>query len=562
MEEGGALFPHSEELFPPHSEELFPPHDKELFPPHSEELFPPHSEELFPHGEELSPPHGEELFPPHDEELFPPQREELFPPHDEELFPPHSEELFPPHSEELFPPHRELFPPHSEELFPPHREELFPPHDEELFPPHSEELFPPHSEELFPHDEELFPHDEELFPPHSEELFPHTPAANQTLRSLGGWSERPPPTMEAGGKDCEEETLQTAFKKLRVDAESLPGAVSVSEALAPRVPSRSCLDTSGAKPKLGCPKDNWHGERPETRGAAGSKSPILHPPKFTYCSTSPLPLHCPPSWLPEAAAPGRARRPRSLVLAVDGRTAASVALPPGPGGALFFSHSWPHLSPLFLDLAGSSHRSCGFPPMRSPVITTSSTSAGQDGGSSRDAQSSDESSPEKSACDGAESGAGAPRISGPAEAADFRALSELHSSGSADPRDPCSCAWRKSSDSQEESGQAAESACQCQSSHQGWAGVEVYSFTGLRNVISECERSLPSHEDSPRTLGTNTNAATASSPSSLSSGSPRSCSEQARAYVDDITIEDLSGYMEYYLYIPKKMSHMAEMMYT
>lgn len=32
--------------------------------------------------------------------------------------------------------------------------------------------------------------------------------------------------------------------------------------------------------------------------------------------------------------------------------------------------------------------------------------------------------------------------------------------------------------------------------------------------------------------------------------------------MDDVTIEDLSGYMEYYLYIPKKMSHMAEMMYT
>lgn len=76
----------------------------------------------------------------------------------------------------------------------------------------------------------------------------------------------------------------------------------------------------------------------------------------------------------------------------------------------------------------------------------------------------------------------------------------------------------------------------------------MYSFTGLRDVISECELSLPGHEDASRTVG--------------SGGSPRSCSEQARAYVDDVTIEDLSGYMEYYLYIPKKMSHMAEMMYT
>lgn len=40
-------------------------------------------------------------------------------------------------------------------------------------------------------------------------------------------------------------------------------------------------------------------------------------------------------------------------------------------------------------------------------------------------------------------------------------------------------------------------------------------------------------------------------------GSSRSCSSEA-----DVTIEDLSGYMEFYLHFPKKMSRMAEMMYT
>lgn len=91
--------------------------------------------------------------------------------------------------------------------------------------------------------------------------------------------------------------------------------------------------------------------------------------------------------------------------------------------------------------------------------------------------------------------------------------------------------------------------CQCTS----WQGMEVYSFTGLRDVISECERKVPSSPDTAQ----NTRTVNVSV-----SSSPRSCSEQARVYVDDITIEDLSGYMEYYLYIPKKMSHMAEMMYT
>uniref|UniRef100_A0A673AUB7 Oxidative stress-responsive serine-rich protein 1 n=1 Tax=Sphaeramia orbicularis TaxID=375764 RepID=A0A673AUB7_9TELE len=266
--------------------------------------------------------------------------------------------------------------------------------------------------------------------------------------------------MEAGGKDCEDETLQSAFKKLRVDAESLPAAVSASEASAPRGASRACLDTGGAKPKLGCTKDNWHGcSRKSSRGASRtqrrrrSKSPILHPPKFTYCSAATASSGCLKQQrlaVPDLAEP---------CPAVDGRTLSS----------------------------------------------------------------------RKSACDGAERG-------GAAEASDFRALSN----SSRTPQ------------------------CRCRARHVGWNDVEVYSFTGLRDVISECERTLASPGDALRTVSTTANPNTSASPASApaSSGSPRSCSEQARAYVDDITIDDLSGYMEYYLYIPKKMSHMAEMMYT
>ncbi|XP_070708006.1 oxidative stress-responsive serine-rich protein 1 [Pempheris klunzingeri] len=361
--------------------------------------------------------------------------------------------------------------------------------------------------------------------------------------------------MEAGGKDCEEETLQTAFKKLRVDAESLSGAVIVSEALAPRVASRACLDTNGAKPKLSCPKDNWHGCMKKTsRGPSRtqrrrrSKSPILHPSKFNYCSTASASALSTPCGclkhqrlaMPEPVEPS----------SVDVQELSSSGTPS-------------HISPLvFGSRAGNeTHTEAVVPSQELPTIVTTVATSPRDRGSSGNGQLSEESGPQKSACDGE----AAPQISGPGEATDFRVLSKLtltHSTAEGPHATSCSCGWRKSS--QEESKQGAES--QCQSNHQSWAGVEVYSFTGFRSVISECERSLPNQKDGPRTLSTNSNAATALSPSSssatLPSGSPRSCSEQARAYVDDITIEDLSGYMEYYLFIPKKMSHMAEMMYT
>uniref|UniRef100_A0A8D0HCC3 Oxidative stress-responsive serine-rich protein 1 n=1 Tax=Sphenodon punctatus TaxID=8508 RepID=A0A8D0HCC3_SPHPU len=89
--------------------------------------------------------------------------------------------------------------------------------------------------------------------------------------------------------------------------------------------------------------------------------------------------------------------------------------------------------------------------------------------------------------------------------------------------------------------------CQCKQ----WQDMEVYKFSGLQNTTPLAgERTMvPENHSQPL-------------PSRTPSSSPRSCSEQARAYVDDVTIEDLSGYMEYFLYVPKKMSHMAEMMYT
>lgn len=250
-----------------------------------------------------------------------------------------------------------------------------------------------------------------------------------------------------------------------------------------------------------------------------SKSPILHPPKFTYCGASTA----------------------SAGLAISGvkqqRLAAPEPADPRPvdGNPARTEHSSPsHSSPLLFG--------CQAKQEATAAVTVSTR---RDAGSSRDAPPSERSGPEERACVRL-SRLGGAQASGPESTADFRALSEL-GGPAGEPRPPCRCSRRRSSDFQDEDGRGAE--CRCPSAHLGWASVEVYSFTGLRDVISECERSLSSHDDTPRTA-------------TASSSSPRSCSEQARAYIDDITIEDLSGYMEYYLYIPKKMSHMAEMMYT
>ncbi|XP_006639826.2 oxidative stress-responsive serine-rich protein 1 [Lepisosteus oculatus] len=309
-------------------------------------------------------------------------------------------------------------------------------------------------------------------------------------------------TMEPGAKDPEEETLQTAFKKLRVDAEGSTAAVRVCDSTAQRMAARGNPD--GAKPKTACPKENWHGcMRKTSRGAARSqrrrrsKSPILHPPKFTYCSSKMSP---PPGHLKHKSQPEPDGDSTSL-----GIPAKKELLSPGRCSPVFGATTYEPYG------HESSAGAAALEINPKPVADDEAPSVSKSPGCAL--------CPERTS-----SGSGPP--------SDFQSLSKLHEAGG------CPCLERQ---------------CQCHS----WQGVEVYSFTGLRDVISECERNMAGTEDTSRVSPRHRTQGGAAA-----SGSPRSCSEQARAYVDDITIEDLSGYMEYYLYFPKKMSHMAEMMYT
>ncbi|XP_006010815.1 oxidative stress-responsive serine-rich protein 1 [Latimeria chalumnae] len=298
--------------------------------------------------------------------------------------------------------------------------------------------------------------------------------------------------MESEGKDPEEENLQTAFKKLRVDAEGSTASVHVCET-SERAPVRAILD--GAKPKTGCSsKDHWHGAiRKSSRGIVRtqrrrrSKSPILHPPKFTYYTSKASPTNNQQKNQVEI-------HKSSITLGVSGSKDFSTA---EQSDSTFGANLNERFS---LD----------------PTVASTGRIHLE--------------KPEASLCPNSSQSSSCKTNPNPSHSSDFKSLSRLTQDR------PCSCSQKE---------------CQCTR----WQDVEVYSFSGLRNVISECEKTVKDSgsQSSPQNR---TQAGTGAS------GSPRSCSEQARAYVDDVTIEDLSGYLEYYLYIPKKMSHMAEMMYT
>ncbi|KAM4692402.1 oxidative stress-responsive serine-rich protein 1 [Rhinophrynus dorsalis] len=289
--------------------------------------------------------------------------------------------------------------------------------------------------------------------------------------------------MESEAKDGEEENLQSAFKKLRVDADGCTTSLCAADGCTTRASIRPSLEDT--KPKvLGSLKESWHGStRKTTRGTARtprrrrSKSPVLHPPKFTHCST-------------KTSASSSQLKHKSLCDSQD------------VGNAIGSSVA-----------CGSSSTTLDTSRYRRFCLEPSGASA-----SENPSETIKEKSP-IALVSGASLSAG--------NTSDFQSVSKLNTAAK------CTCNGKE---------------CQCKH----WQNMEVYSFSGLRDMLTECEK-----EDYNQSLQNRTQ------PSGTgTSGSPRSCSEQARASVDDVTIEDLAGYMEYYLYIPKKMSHMAEMMYT
>ncbi|NXH36850.1 OSER1 protein, partial [Myiagra hebetior] len=292
--------------------------------------------------------------------------------------------------------------------------------------------------------------------------------------------------MKSEAKDGEEESLQTAFKKLRVDTAGSTTSLSVGDGTSPRTIVRTVADE--AKPKNLCAsKEAWHGavKKPSrgvvrTQRRRRSKSPILHPPKFIHCSTK---THSTCSQLVQKSQ-------------ADAQEDSSGFGMPVPKEAC-------------------AHEHC------SVTADVGQKGAEESLGVSV-AQLTSENTQENSPAAASPVPKGSLKTT---ELSDFQSMSRLNTSK------PCAC---------------ADKACHCKL----WQDMEVYKFSGLQSTLPLAPDRTVS-EDHSQPL-----------PSRTPSSSPRSCSEQARAFVDDVTIEDLSGYMEYYLYIPKKMSHMAEMMYT
>ncbi|XP_035199439.1 oxidative stress-responsive serine-rich protein 1-like [Oxyura jamaicensis] len=285
-----------------------------------------------------------------------------------------------------------------------------------------------------------------------------------------------------------EESLQTAFKKLRVDAAGSTASLPVGEGTSPRALVRTAADEN--KPKNVCTsKETWHGPvKKPSRGVVRnqrrrrSQSPILHPPKFVHCSTK---SHSTCSQVVH----------NSQTDAADDSTGFGMPIPK----------------------EACAHERCRIAPdvgQKGDDVDSSGASVVRSASENKQ-----ENSP---AVISLESKADTKTT----ELSDFQSVSKLNKNKS------CAC---------------ADKACQCKR----WQEMEVYKFSGLQNTFPLAPDRITVAEDHSQPL-----------PSRTPSSSPRSCSEQARAFVDDVTIEDLSGYMEYYLYIPKKMSHMAEMMYT
>ena len=72
---------------------------------------------------------------------------------------------------------------------------------------------------------------------------------------------------------------------------------------------------------------------------------------------------------------------------------------------------------------------------------------------------------------------------------------------------------------------------------------------------------MPSLKRGPGPGGGNNGQSETTTSTGQQPSSSNTCSVQARISSCDVTIDELASYFEEFVHIPKKMSHMAEMMY-